>query len=87
MAASYHSYVPPGAVAVNVADDPEQMDVPAAVGAAGMAFTVMETVAGGLVHPPTVTVKVYVPLMAAVALVIAGGFLTPALYPFGPVQL
>jgi hypothetical protein len=39
----------------------------AAVGVAGVGFTTTATVPAALVHPPTVTVTLYVPAMAAVA--------------------
>jgi hypothetical protein len=47
-----------------------------AVGVAGIGLTTMLAVPAMLVHPPTVTVNEYVPPIAGVALVIAGGFLT-----------
>ncbi len=52
--ASNHRYVPPGAVAVKVAVAPEQIVVPAAVGATGGGLTVTKTAALGPVHPLTV---------------------------------
>jgi hypothetical protein len=43
VAASYHSKVPPAALAVNFADVPGQTEVPLAVGADGNGFTVTVT--------------------------------------------
>jgi hypothetical protein len=54
VAAEYHSYEPPGAVAVNVAVLPVQIVTPGAVGAAGLGVTVTVTAVLGLVQPPTV---------------------------------
>ena len=50
--ASYQSYVPPGAVAVNVAVLPLQIPTDAIVGAAGIGFTVTVTAVRGPAHPP-----------------------------------
>jgi hypothetical protein len=59
VAAEYQSYVPPGALAVNVAVAPEHITVPAAVGAGGTGFTTIVTKAGLLVQPcAEVTVSV-----------------------------
>ncbi len=52
--ASYHWYVPPGAEAVRVALVPEQVLVPAAVGAAGGGVTVTVTAVLGPGHPAIV---------------------------------
>ncbi len=62
-AASYQRYVPPGAVAVKVAELPEQIVVPDAVGAAGVAAapTVTCCTVGGQPLSWSVTETVYVP--------------------------
>lgn len=53
--------------------------------ATGSGFTVTETLAGAEVHPPDVTVSVYVPASAAVAFGIEGSS-DVLLKEFGPVQ-
>lgn len=57
-----------------------------AIGVAGSGFTITVAVPAKLVHPPTVTVKLYVPADNAEE-ANAGGFLTAAEYAFGPVQV
>ena len=57
-----------------------------AVGAIGVGFTTTVVVATGLVQPPTVTVKLYVPPIAAVAEAIIGSSRAEE-NAFGPVQL
>ena len=47
----YHSYVPPGAVAVTTPTLPLQMVVPDAVGATGIGLTVTVTAVRGLIQP------------------------------------
>ena len=49
--ALYQSYVPPGAVAVNVAVLPAQIVVPKTVGATGIGSTVTRTGVSGPEHP------------------------------------
>lgn len=53
----------------------------------GTAFTVTVVVATLLVHPFTVTVREYVPAIAALALAFTEGSSSEELKPFGPVQL
>ena len=55
LAASNHSYVPPGAVAMSVDVFPSQMVVLLTVGDAGKGCTVTVTAVKGLLHPLTVT--------------------------------
>ena len=50
----YHSYVPPGPVAVTIPTLPLQIVVPDAVGADGIGFTVTITAVLGLMQPSTV---------------------------------
>ena len=57
-----------------------------AVGAVGAGFTTTVVVATGLVQPATVTVKLYVPAIAAVAPAIVGSSKADE-NAFGPVQL
>ena len=57
--------------------------VAAGVAGTGLTTTVVEPAA--LVHPPTVTVTLYVPASASVTLAI-DGFCTAAVKPLGPVQ-
>ena len=68
---------------------PEEEVQPELVGvtacAVGPAFTTTEVVAAALVHPPTVTVTLYVPAIAAVADGRAG-FCTADVNAEGPVQ-
>ena len=54
VAASYHSYTPPGDVAVNVVELPAQIVDPKATGATGVGVTVTVTEVLGLIHPLTV---------------------------------
>ena len=66
--------------------DPEQTGpLLAAAGAAGVGFTITFAVPAALVHPPEVTVTLYVPAMAAVA---AGrvGFCTADVKDAGPLH-
>lgn len=67
-AAENHSYVPPGAVAVSVALLPAQMEVPAAVGAAGVGAAVTSAVCVMAAQPVVLsdTVTEYVPIVLAV---------------------
>jgi hypothetical protein len=51
VAALYHRYVPPGAVAVNVAVVFSQIVLPDAVGATGNGLTVTVTAVRGPTHP------------------------------------
>ena len=72
---------------LNVNVDPAQIGpLFDAVGVAGIAFTVAVVDPAALVHPLTVTVTLYVPVAAVVALVIKG-FCKADVNPFGPVQL
>jgi hypothetical protein len=54
VATSYHSYAPPGDVAVNTATVPAQIVVPAATGAAGRAVILTVTGVLALKHPPII---------------------------------
>ena len=56
------------------------------VGVAGVVFTTTVVVATALVHPPTVTVKLYVPAIPAVADAMLGSS-NAEVYARGPVQL
>lgn len=59
---------PPGLVEVRLIVPPVQrVEVPPAVGAAGVGFTITATVPAGLLHPKEFTVKEYVPPAAVVA--------------------
>ena len=64
----------------NVVADPAVM-----VGVEGIAFTVADVVAAELVHPSTVTVTLYVPVAAVVALVMLG-FCSDDVKLLGPVH-
>jgi len=55
--ALYHSYGPPGAVAVSVALFPIQIDALAAVGAGGLFVMETATAARALVQPETVVCR------------------------------
>src|SRR5947207_5042270 len=57
-----------------------------AVGVAGSGLTTTVVVPAKLVHPPTVTVTLYVPASAAVAFVIVGFWRTDV-NPLGPVHV
>jgi hypothetical protein len=57
-----------------------------AVGVAGIGLTTTVVEPAALVHPPTVTVTLYVPALARVTLEIEG-VLNVEVNPFGPVQL
>jgi hypothetical protein len=80
-------YMPPvTAAVVRFIEPPEQSGVLLpGVGVAGVGFTITEVVAVVLVHPPTVTVRLYVPLIATVE---AGsvGFCVVDVNADGPVQ-
>ena len=82
-----HAYVAPDTVgAVKLIALPEHTgELLVAAGVAGNEFTTTVVVPARLVHPPTVTVKLYVPAIAAVAPVRVG-FWVADVYPDGPVQ-
>jgi hypothetical protein len=75
-----HAYVAPvtARVVKLIADPVQTGELLPAVGVAGIGLTTILTVPAALVQPATVTVKEYVPAIAAVTLVNAGGFLTAA---------
>ena len=82
-----HEYVAPATVlAVKFNVDPAHTGpLFAAVGVAGMAFTVTAVVAAELVHPETVTVAEYVPALTLCALVKVGSS-NDEVNPLGPVH-
>jgi hypothetical protein len=76
------------ALAVSERVVPEQTETLAGtIGAAVMVFTVTIVVPAEPVHPLTVAVTEYVPLIAAVALALTSGFCSVDVKPLGPVQL
>ena len=64
--ASYQAYVPPGAVAVSVAEEPGQILALAADGAKGNGLTVIEKLIGLPTQPPADGVTVIAPEIAVV---------------------
>jgi hypothetical protein len=71
VAALYQSYVPPGAVAVNVAGVLAHTDTPAAVGAAGGGFTVIVYEFGVPAQPFTVGITVMVAVTGLLPVLVA----------------
>ena len=75
---------PPGLPAVKLSVDPAQsVEVPPAMGAAGVAFTMVFTVPAGLLQPREITVNEYIPA-AAVVVAATVGFCAVDVKPCGP---